>query len=189
MESAITVLKNRADIIGIKNLENKKIAYVKFGEADHQPFLEQLRLYANIEEVSAKDIGTLNRKLREYNLVIIGVHQSNESPYKKHAFTDKEIFWLEEIARQGTSNSILTVFARPYILSDILSFESVDGVVMAYQNESPTPTSTSGPTSTPWAWCCTSSPPGIGQGCPPVISPAGNPPGPSSGWATVCRNG
>ncbi|MFZ9003278.1 MAG: glycoside hydrolase family 3 N-terminal domain-containing protein [Robiginitalea sp.] len=134
MEEAITVLKNRAEVIGIKNLENKKIAYVKFGEADHQPFLDHLRLYTKIDEVSARDIGTLNRKLRDYNLVIIGVHQSDESPYKKHAFTENEIFWLEEIARQPTSNSILTVFAKPYILSDILSFDSVDGVVMAYQN-------------------------------------------------------
>ncbi|MEJ2584667.1 MAG: glycoside hydrolase family 3 N-terminal domain-containing protein [Robiginitalea sp.] len=134
VEEAITVLKNRADIIGIKNLENKKIAYVKFGNADHLPFLDQLRLYATVDEISAKDIASLNRKLRDYNLVIIGMHQSNESPYKKHAFTEKEIFWLEEIARQRTSNSILTVFAKPYILSDILSFDSVDGVVMAYQN-------------------------------------------------------
>ena len=93
-----------------------------------------MRLYAKIDEVSARDIGTLNRKLRDYNLVIIGMHQSNESPYKKHAFSEKEIFWLEEITRQRTSNSILTVFAKPYILSDILSFESVDAVVMAYQN-------------------------------------------------------
>ena len=134
MEESITVLKNRADIIGIKNLENKRIAYVKFGDADHEAFLGQLRLYAEVEEVSARDIGSLNRKLRDYNLVIIGMHQSNESPYKKHAFSEKEVFWLEEIARQPTSNSILAVFARPYILSDILSFDKLDGVVMAYQN-------------------------------------------------------
>ena len=134
MESAITVLKNRAGIIGIKNLENKKIAYVKFGDAYHSDFLRQLRLYADIDEVSAKDIAGLKRKLKDYNLVIIGMHQSNESPYKKHTFSPKEIFWLEEIARQPTSNSILTVFARPYILSDILSFDKLDGVVMAYQN-------------------------------------------------------
>ncbi|MEJ2162633.1 MAG: glycoside hydrolase family 3 N-terminal domain-containing protein [Robiginitalea sp.] len=134
MEESITVLKNRADLIGIKNLTNKKIAYVKFGEADHDAFLEQLRLYARIDEVTAPDISSLNRELRDYNLVIIGMHQSNESPYKKHAFSDKEVFWLEEIARQPTSNTILTVFARPYILSDILSYDKLDGVVMAYQN-------------------------------------------------------
>jgi beta-glucosidase-like glycosyl hydrolase/CubicO group peptidase (beta-lactamase class C family) len=134
MEAAMTVLKNRADLIGIKNLDNKKIAYVKFGTADHLPFLDQLRRYARIDEVSANDIGTLNRKLRDYNLVLIGMHQSNESPYKKHNFTEKELFWLEEIARQPTSNTILTVFARPYILSDVLSFDSLDGLVMAYQN-------------------------------------------------------
>ena len=134
MEQAITVLKNRADLIGIKNLDNKKIAYVKFGTEDHRPFLDHLRNYANIDEVTANDIGTLNRKLKDYNLVIIGMHQSNESPYKKHNFTEKELFWLEEISRQPTSNSILTVFAKPYILSEVLSYDSLDGVVMAYQN-------------------------------------------------------
>lgn len=134
MEEAITVLKNRADIIGIKNLDNKKIAYVKFGDAPHEAFLEHLRLYARVDEVVARDAGSLVRNLRDYNLVIVGMHQSNESPYKKHAFTDNEVFWLEEIARQPTSNAILTVFGRPYMLSDILSYESLDGVVMAYQN-------------------------------------------------------
>jgi beta-glucosidase-like glycosyl hydrolase/CubicO group peptidase (beta-lactamase class C family) len=134
MEGALTVLKNRADLIGIKNLDNKKIAYVKFGDADHQPFLERLRLYAEVAEVSAKDIATLNRRLKDYNLVIIGMHQANDSPWKAHAFSEKEVFWLEEIARQPTSNTILTVFARPYILSDILSYERVDAVLMAYQN-------------------------------------------------------
>ncbi|MGB5190282.1 glycoside hydrolase family 3 N-terminal domain-containing protein [Robiginitalea sp.] len=134
MEQAITVLKNRADLIGIKNLDNKKIAYVKFGTENHLPFLDHLRKYAEIDEVMANDIGTLNRKLKDYNLVIIGMHQSDESPYKKHSFTEKELFWLEEIARQPTSNSILTVFAKPYILSEILSFDSLDAVVMGYQN-------------------------------------------------------
>ena len=134
MEQAITVLKNQADLIGIKNLDNKKIAYVKFGTEDHRPFLDHLRKYAEIDQVTANDIGTLNRKLKDYNLVIIGMHQSNDSPYKKHSFTEKELFWLEEIARQPTSNTILTVFAKPYILSEVLSFDSLDAVVMAYQN-------------------------------------------------------
>ncbi|WP_445384780.1 glycoside hydrolase family 3 N-terminal domain-containing protein [Robiginitalea sp. IMCC44478] len=134
MEGAITVLQNKVDILGIKRLENKKIAYVKLGDAPHLPFLERLQQYADVTEVSANDIASLSRKLEEFNLVIIGMHQSNESPWKKHAFTEKERFWLEEISRMRSSNVILTVFARPYILRDILSYENIDGLVMAYQN-------------------------------------------------------
>lgn len=134
MEEAITVLKNKVSILGIRRLENKKIAYVKLGDASHQPFLDRLRLYADIDEVSAPDIATLKARLEPYNLVIMGMHQSNDSPWKKHAFTPEERDRLQQIAGMRTANTILTVFGRPYMLGDIPSFDALDGVVMAYQN-------------------------------------------------------
>ncbi len=134
MENAITVIKNNYQLQGIKKLENKKIAYVKFGDADHRPFLASLRKYANVAEVSAKNIALLKSKLKSYNLIIVGMHKSNESPWKAYKFSEKEIFWLEELARQRSSNLLLTVFAKPYALLGVSSFEQIDGVMMAYQN-------------------------------------------------------
>lgn len=134
MEEAVTVLKNEVSILGIPRLENKKIAYVKFGDDQHQWFLDRLRLYAGVDEVSAADIDTLKARLEPYNLVIMGMHQSNESPWKKHAFTPEEREWLRQLAGMPNANTILTVFARPYVLGDIPSFDALDGLVMAYQN-------------------------------------------------------
>ncbi len=134
IENAITVVKNDYYMLGIKKLEKKKIAYVKFGEADHEPFLEELNKYTTVTEIQANDIGTLKSKLEDFNLVIIGHHKSNESPWKGFKFSKKELDWLKKISEVRTSNVILAVFARPYALLDVPNFKNVDGVVMAYQN-------------------------------------------------------
>ena len=134
LEGAITVVKNKLDLLGIKNLENKKIAYVKFGDAPNEAFINGLNNYADITVVNANSIDDLKIKLKEFNLVIIGLHKSNESPWKAYSFSQTELGWLQEIAKERTSNLILCVFAKPYALSDISSFQSIDAIVMAYQN-------------------------------------------------------
>jgi len=134
IENAITVVKNKFYLMGIKKLENKKIAYVKFGDAPNAAFLAELKKYATVTQVNGKDIATLKKKLEDYNLVIVGLHKSNESPWKSNKFSKKERFWLAEIAKERKSNMILSVFANPYSLKDIISFDYVDGVVVAYQN-------------------------------------------------------
>ncbi len=134
MEAAITIVKNNLDLLAIKNLENKKIAYVKFGDAPNEAFVKGLKNYADITVVNANSIEDLKIKLKEFNLVIIGLHKSNESPWKAYSFSKSELGWLQEIANERTSNLILCAFAKPYALSDIHSFQSIDAIVMAYQN-------------------------------------------------------
>jgi len=134
IENAITVVKNDFSLLAIKKLENKKIAYVKFGDAESDPFLKELNKYATVTQINAKDVATLKQKLSNYNLVIVGLHKSNESPWKAYKFTKNELSWLGEIARERTSNLILAVFAKPYALLDVPAFESIDAVVVGYQN-------------------------------------------------------
>lgn len=134
IENAITLAKDPLNIVGIKNLNNKKIAYVKFGKDDHNPFLVRLKEYADVTEIRAKDIATLKRKLEDFNLVIIGFHKSNDSPWKSYRFSQTELFWLQEIGRQASSNVILNVFASPYALLDVVSLSDIDAVVVSYQN-------------------------------------------------------
>lgn len=134
IENAITVVKNDFYLMGIKRLENKKIAYVKFGDANSSTFIKELNKYAKVTQVNGKDISTLKGKLKDFNLVIIGHHKSNESPWKAYKFSKTELSWLQEIAKERGSNLILTTFAKPYALLDINSFKGIDGVVVAYQN-------------------------------------------------------
>ncbi|WP_053977789.1 glycoside hydrolase family 3 N-terminal domain-containing protein [Mangrovimonas xylaniphaga] len=132
MESAITVVRNKQQVLPIRHLDTKKIAYVKFGDDDGSVFLNELQKYTKVHEVSADKLDELLTKLQNYNTVIIGLHKSNASPWKPYQFTNQELVWLYEIAR--TNNVILDVFARPYALMDLQSIENIESIVVSYQN-------------------------------------------------------
>ena len=132
IENALTILKNKDQLLPIKDLQGKKIAYVNFGDASGADFLNQLRLYAPIDFVKADDLASYITKLKGYDYVIAGFHKSNQTPWKGYKFTNKELVWLQEIAR--TNTLILDVFARPYSLLDLKTTTNFDAVIMSYQN-------------------------------------------------------
>ncbi|MCK0159293.1 glycoside hydrolase family 3 N-terminal domain-containing protein [Allomuricauda sp. F6463D] len=134
IEAAITVAKNNFSLMPIKKLDNKKIAYVHFGDDSGVPFLQSLNKFYKVTHIKAKDIAQYKKELANYNLVIIGFHKNNESPWKGYKFSKNELFWLGEISRLRTSNTILALFARPYALLDVLDFGTMDGIVVGYQN-------------------------------------------------------
>ena len=133
MENAITVVRNQKEILPLRHLEIKKIAYVEMGDPiDNSAYLEELRKYAKVHEIKATKLDELITKLRNYNTVIVGFHKSNVNPWRPYQFSDKEMIWLYEMAR--TNTVILDVFARPYALIDLHSIENIEGIVMSYQN-------------------------------------------------------
>jgi len=132
MENALTVLKNDEAILPIKDLQKKKIAYVNFGDDSGKAFLKQLRAYATVDWVKASSLDSYVTKLKDYNYVIIGFHRSNDNPWKRYEFTEKELVWIYEIAR--TNTVILDVFTRPYALLDLKTSTNFEGIIMSYQN-------------------------------------------------------
>ena len=132
IENAITVVKNKNEILPIRKLESKQVAYVKLGDDDGTPFLKELQKYTKVHHVSSKNLDELLRKLEAYNTVVVGFHRSNDHPWKSYKFSDTELVWLYEIAR--TNNVILDIFVKPYALLDINTFENIEGLVVSYQN-------------------------------------------------------
>jgi beta-N-acetylhexosaminidase len=132
VENSITVLKNKEDIIPIQDLDKQKIAYVKFGDDDHTPFVTMLNKYAKVEVISADNTAALLSKLKPHNLVIIGYHTSNENPWKSFKFKKEDIAKIQQIAK--AKKVILDVFASPYSLLDFTSFKNIEGLVVSYQN-------------------------------------------------------
>jgi len=129
-EHATTVLKNKDNILPIKNLD-QKIAYVKLGDDVNSTFVSTLKKYTEITEISEDNIDSLKVKLKDFNTVIVGFHKSDRA-WKKHDFSEDELVWLQEIAKNNTV--ILDAFTKPYSLSAISNFEDIEGVVMSYQN-------------------------------------------------------
>ncbi len=132
MENAITVSRNTKEILPLRHLETRKIAYVKFGDDDGSAFLDELKKYTKVHEIKADKLDDMITKLQLYNTVIIGLHRSNANPWKAYQFTEQELTWLYEIAR--TNTVILDIFSRPYAMNDLRSVENIEGIVMSYQN-------------------------------------------------------
>ncbi|MEZ4779362.1 MAG: glycoside hydrolase family 3 N-terminal domain-containing protein [Flavobacteriaceae bacterium] len=132
MESAITVIKNKEEMLPIKNLQKKKIAYVNFGDDSGEVFQKYLNKYTKIDWIKANDLEDYIQKLKRYDYVIMGFHKSNDHPWKPYKIDEKELVWMYEIAR--TNKVILDIFTRPYALLDIKTFENFEGIIVSYQN-------------------------------------------------------
>jgi beta-glucosidase-like glycosyl hydrolase/CubicO group peptidase (beta-lactamase class C family) len=132
MESAISIVKNENDLLPIRDLETKSIAYVRLGDDSGSAFFKELKKYAKVHAISAENLDDLKGKLQPYNLVIIGFHRSNENPWKSYEFSDEEIDWLEKISKNHTI--ILDAFVKPYALSALKSIDHIESVVVSYQN-------------------------------------------------------
>jgi beta-glucosidase-like glycosyl hydrolase/CubicO group peptidase (beta-lactamase class C family) len=132
LESAITVVKNEHHLVPLQQLEDNTIAYVKMGDDDGAVFLNELKKYTKVHHIEATMLDELMAKLQDYNTVVIGLHRSNQCPWKPYQFTETELTWLYEIAK--THKVILDVFVKPYVLSDLATIENIESIVVSYQN-------------------------------------------------------
>jgi len=132
IDKSITLLKS-GTVYPIKNVE-QKIAYVKLGDqkANAIPFINMLQKYTMVTVIKTKERKKLLKELKNYDLVIIGFHKSNASPWKSYKFTKEELKFIDKIAKKN--KTILSVFASPYSLLQIAKFNNIDAVVLAYQN-------------------------------------------------------
>lgn len=132
VENSITLLKNESLVFPIQQLERKKIAYVKLGDANHNDFLNMLKNYTEVDEISNDSLDNLISELKPYNLVIIGFHKSNDHPWKDYKFLDDDLRKLHEIAK--TNTVILDIFSSPYSLLQPENFKNIEGVLVSFQN-------------------------------------------------------
>ncbi|WP_429725812.1 glycoside hydrolase family 3 N-terminal domain-containing protein [Aquimarina litoralis] len=132
VENSLTLLKNERAILPVKNLDLKKIAYVSLGDDSGEVFLEELNKYAKVDWVKGNQLPDILDQLKNYNYVIVGLHKSNDNPWKDYKFKDKELVWLYEIAR--LNNTVLSIFSRPYAMLDLQTTTNFEGILMAYQN-------------------------------------------------------
>lgn len=132
VENSLTLIKNHQNQLPFTQLQTKKFAYVKLGDELGNDFLQMLKNYSKVDEITDQNLDGLITKLKPYTHVIIGFHKSNANPWKTYKFTDKELVWLQEIAR--LKNVILDVFTSPYSLLQIKSFANIETILVSYQN-------------------------------------------------------
>ncbi|MHB0754070.1 glycoside hydrolase family 3 N-terminal domain-containing protein [Polaribacter sp. M15] len=132
VKNSITLIKDDKQNLPIANLDYQKIAYMQLGDDSGNHFVNMLKNYTKIDVISDTNLDGLLKKLKPYNNVIIGFHKSNIHPWKSYKFTQKELVWLQEIARKH--NVVLDVFTSPYSLLQVKSFTNIETVLVSYQN-------------------------------------------------------
>jgi len=130
-ENAVTVIKNETKSIPVAQLDKEKIAYVKLGNDSSEVFVTKLKSYANVTEITSKNLDSVLVELQDYTKVIIGYHKS-DGAWRNHNLTFRELLWINQIAKQN--DVILTFFTKPYSLLTIKNFESVETIIVGYQN-------------------------------------------------------
>ncbi len=134
IENAITVVKNRFLLLPLKKLENKKIAYVHLGDDSGDYFYNQLKKYTDVARVDISKVASISSSLAPYNVIIVGHHKSNESPWKSYKYSKEELSQLKQLASLRTSNLILAEFVKPYSILDITNLEGINSIIIGYQN-------------------------------------------------------
>ena len=134
VENAMTLLRNEQELIPLQGLQNLKIASLTLGETAINPFQNQLSTYAAVDHFVASQwpAHTLMDTLKNYNLVIIGIHSTSQYPYRKYGFRPGYTDLIERISTDN--NVILSLFGNPYSLQYFQSFEQMKGLIVAYED-------------------------------------------------------
>ena len=126
-EAAITVIKDDG-ILPLK--KSDKIAYVKLGDDVNNGFVDALTKKANVQTFYSTAIESPS-DLDRFDKVIVGYHKA-DGAWKNHDFSTAELNLLNMIAQNHAT--VLVAFTKPYALSAIQNFESLNGIVIGYQN-------------------------------------------------------
>ncbi len=155
IESSLTLLQNKQGVIPVGHLENNRIAALSIGSDKNTPFQKMLAKYTKIDFIQLKNDFSeperlaLQKKLKEYDLVVAGIHSMYESklrhsmqvgllqqekPLRPYGVTSQLDSLLNFLSVK--QKTIAVIFANPYGLGEIQAPLHTDGLIMAYQNDS-----------------------------------------------------
>ena len=138
MEAALTVLRNQNDLMPIRRLDTLRVASVSLGANSTTDFQKMLSLYTGVkhftlpQSASAAQVKQVSDQLKEYNLVIIGVHDDGRFPRNRLKFSSAMTGFVQ--AQASANNTIFAVFKNPYVLAKLPSIDQADGLIITYQD-------------------------------------------------------
>jgi beta-N-acetylhexosaminidase len=138
IEASLTVLQNKNNIIPLQKLDTLKIASLSLGYKTMNGFQQMLGNYSPVKHFGldrtarTAECDSVIKWLKDYNLVIIQIDNTNNSPAKNFGFTDQSLRVLQAVMKQ--SKTIVNVSANPYILARIDSLQNADALILSYED-------------------------------------------------------
>ena len=134
-EEAVTLLRNANQIVPVRHLEREKIAVVLTGVNRPSRFADFLEKYTRMDVfVLPSDTAKsepLLRTLSNYSLVILGMQNLSQYPYKNFGLTDQLIQTVDRIV--SNHRTITVFFGNPFALDRIPNIGQSKGLIVTYQ--------------------------------------------------------
>ena len=134
-DAAVTVLKGD-HMIERLNLK-KTTAIISLGvtsssvfQALLKPKFRHVETFILPKNASAEDIDDIKDQLKDFKQIIVSIHDMRKRPWSKLDYSSDLKSFVADLAKM---NSILCVFANPYILSSLPGIEECKSILMNYQ--------------------------------------------------------
>ncbi len=136
-EKAVTVLTNKDSLLPLRRPDTMKIASLSIGNAQKTAFQKILEKYTPIDAYSREknifDKEKLLEQLSDYNLVIVGLHNTSIFPQKNFGLRDKDIAFVDSLRRH--TKVILTLFGSPYALNKLKDAREFPALILGYEDK------------------------------------------------------
>lgn len=133
--SSLSLLINK-NALPIKELADKRIASLVYGDESGNPFQETLSKYAAVDHFQLSDktaqterFNTLNQ-LKKYDKVILSLHNMSSRRSKNYGVTQGMLDAIAELS--FSTELIINVFGNPYSLSRISGLEHANALLFSY---------------------------------------------------------
>lgn len=131
-EAAMTIAKNKDNVIPIKQLDTQKIGYLQIGSPSNSTFYNHLKKYTEVEKIYGGNAQNIVQSVKNKKLttIIVGLYEVNKYAKSNFGVTANTKAILKAL-NETDVKVILTVFGSPYSLKH---FGDEDGIVVAYEN-------------------------------------------------------
>ncbi len=135
-EAAMTLVKNEEQLVPLRQLENRQIAYVQIGGGSRNAFDQSLLKYGDVKPFYLRKDFTpgeqerMLARLKDYNTVIIGLFGMRHGADQQFGVNQASRDFCKKLVGQPYQ-TILTVFGNPYALQ---YFGEQDAILMAYES-------------------------------------------------------
>ncbi len=138
VENSITVIKNDEKTIPIKIIDSVKIVTLSIGKIKESAFQKMLGKYTLTDnynlsgKAGQKTIQSIKNKIDDYDLLIIGLHDTRKRPYNSQIYSDDIYDFINELA--GYDHVVLSSFRNPYSLNRIQNVSNVSTLITTYED-------------------------------------------------------
>lgn len=139
IRSSLTLISNENETLPVDASGQKKILAIAVGDTDHDQYRQALERYYAVDYQSVasapndKVIDQMLTRSAGYDLVLVSVHQTNQRPNRNFGLSSETISMINLLNK---SNDVALVhFGNPYALLKLQSLNSLEAVMIAYQDD------------------------------------------------------